>query len=61
MSMKPIAQLDNTAKAKLLHELFPGEVKPIIENLKQVCSDFELHSSSIGKAGTLGFLALMNG
>jgi hypothetical protein len=39
--MKSITQLDNTAKAELLHELFPEEVKPFMESLKQACTDFE--------------------
>ena len=59
--MKSLSQLDNTAKAKILHELFPEEVKPLVENIKQVCFDFEEHQQQYRKAGTLDFSALMNG
>ncbi|CAM4211950.1 hypothetical protein SAMN06265348_10642 [Pedobacter westerhofensis] len=55
--MKSIAQLDNTAKVKLLHELFPREVKPIIENLKEVCSDFEMHQQQYRDNWDFGFFS----
>ncbi|TCD03218.1 hypothetical protein [Pedobacter psychroterrae] len=55
--MKSIKQLDNTAKAKLLHELFPEEVKPFIEHLKQVCSDFEEHQQQYRESWDFGFFS----
>ncbi|RZL09096.1 MAG: hypothetical protein EOO89_21990 [Pedobacter sp.] len=41
--MKSITQLDNTAKAKLLHELFPEEAGLFLTHLKQVCLELEQH------------------
>ena len=55
--MKSITQLDNTAKAKLLHELFPEEVKPFIEHLKQVCTDFEQHQQQYREGWDFGFFS----
>jgi len=59
--MKSITQLVNTAKAKLLHELFPEEVKPFLEHLSRSVQISKSSSSNIGKAGTLDFSASMNG
>lgn len=55
--MKSNTNLDNTAKAKLLHELFPEEVKPFIEHLKQVCSDFEEHQQQYRESWDFGFFS----
>lgn len=55
--MKSLAELDNTAKAKLLHELFPEEVKPLIENLKQVCADFEQRQQEYREGWSFGFFS----
>ncbi len=55
--MKSIINLDNTAKAKILHELFPEEVKPFIENLKRVCSDFEEHKQQYRESWDFGFFS----
>lgn len=55
--MKSLAELDNTAKAKLLHELFPEEVKPLIENLKQVCADFEESQQQYRASWNFGFFS----
>lgn len=55
--MKSITQLDNTAKAKLLHELFPEEVKPFVEHLKQVCTDFEQHQQQYRESWDFGFFS----
>ena len=55
--MKSLAQSDNTAKAKLLHELFPEEVKPLIENLKQVCADFEEREQEYRAGWNFGFFS----
>ena len=55
--MKSITQLDNTAKAKLLHELFPEEVKPFIDHLKQVCLDFEQHQQQYRESWDFGFFS----
>lgn len=55
--MKSITQLDNTAKAKLLHELFPEEVKPFMEHLKQVCTDFEENQQQYRESWDFGFFS----
>jgi len=55
--MKSLAELDNTAKAKLLHELFLEEVKPLIENLKQVCADFEEREQEYRASWNFGFFS----
>lgn len=55
--MKSITQLDNTAKAKLLHELFPEEIKPFLEHLKQICTDFEEHQQQYRESWDFGFFS----
>lgn len=55
--MKPVTQLDNTAKAKLLHELFPEEVKPFIDHLKQVCLDFDQRQQQYRESWNFGFFS----
>jgi hypothetical protein len=55
--MKSITHLDNTTKAKILHEFFPEEVKPFIEHLKQVCTDFEEHQQQYRESWDFGFFS----
>lgn len=55
--MKSLSQLDNTAKAKILHELFPEEVKPLVENIKQVCLDFEERQQQYRETWDFGFFS----
>lgn len=55
--MKPLATLDNTDKAKLLHEMFPHEVKPLLENLKEVCADFGHHQQQYRESWDFGFFS----
>jgi len=56
--MKALKNLDNTAKARLLHELFPDEIPVLIENLKRVCAEFKEraeHYRSTWDFGLFGF------
>ena len=55
--MKSIVQLDNTAKAKLLHELFPEEVTPFLEHLKTICTDFEANQGQYRESWDFGFFS----
>ena len=55
--MKSITQLDNTAKTKLLHELFPEEVGLFLGHLKQVCLDFEQHQQQYRESWDFGFFS----
>ncbi|MES2456271.1 MAG: hypothetical protein V4594_12040 [Bacteroidota bacterium] len=55
--MKSITQLDNTAKAKLLHELFPEEAGLFLAHLKQVCLDFEQHQKDYRQSWDFGFFS----
>ncbi|RYZ25536.1 MAG: hypothetical protein EOP49_44500 [Sphingobacteriales bacterium] len=55
--MKSITQLDNTAKAKLLHELFPEEAGLFLTHLKQVCLDFEQHQQQYRESWDFGFFS----
>lgn len=56
--MKKLKDLDNTAKARLLHDLFPEEIPALIENLKRVCAEFkerEAHYRSTWDFGLISF------
>jgi len=39
--MKSLTQLDNSGKARLLHELFPEEIPAVLEDLQKVCADIQ--------------------
>ena len=55
--MKSRTQLDNTAKAKLLHELFPEEAGLFLTHLKQVGLDFEQHQQEYRESWDFGFFS----
>ena len=55
--MNRLTQLDNTAKAKLLHELFPEEIPALVENIKSVCSAFEQGQDEYRATWDFGFFS----
>ena len=55
--MRSITQLHNTAKAELLHELFPEEAGSFLTHLKQVCLDFEQHQQQYRESWDFGFFS----
>ena len=55
--MKSVTRLDNTAKAKLLHELFPEEAGLFLMHLKQVCPEFERQQQQYRESWDFGFFS----
>lgn len=54
--MKPLEQLINVEKGKLLHELFPGEVPALLQYLKEMCSLINTDKDTIQAHWTNGLL-----
>lgn len=54
--MKALKDLTNTEKARLLHDLFPDEIPAFLENLDQVCCDFQTHKEEYAENWGEGFI-----
>ncbi|MBB6108663.1 hypothetical protein SAMN05421821_102102 [Mucilaginibacter lappiensis] len=52
--MKPIKSLTNTDKSKLLHELFPGEIPLLLDNILAVCADLKEHKEAYAQTWDFG-------
>lgn len=59
MDMKALINLTNTEKARLLHDLFPDELKSFLEHLDKVCADLEENKEQYMKNG-IAVLCLLN-
>jgi len=55
--MKPLHTLTGSAKARLLHELFPGEIKGFIKYLREYSSHFCGHAEHYREQWKNGFLS----
>lgn len=55
--MKALEDLTNTEKARLLHDLFPEEVKMFLEHLDKICADLEEHKDEHLKKWNNGFMS----
>lgn len=45
--MKPLEQLINVEKGKLLHELFPDEMPALLQHIKETCSLIDTDKDTI--------------
>ena len=45
--MKPLEQLINVEKGKLLHELFPDEMPALLQHIKDTCSLIDTDKDTI--------------
>lgn len=54
--MKTLENLTNTEKARLLHDLFPDEIRLFLEDLTNVCSDIENNKDEHSKKWNIGWL-----
>lgn len=56
MNLKPLKDMINSDKARLLHELFPDEMPKLLAHITKVCSDFEEHKEEYTKNWNDGFV-----
>ncbi len=54
--MKPLEQLINVEKGKLLHELFPDEIPPLLQHIKETGSLIDRDKDTIKAQWTNGLL-----
>jgi hypothetical protein len=55
--MKPLHLLTNIGKGKLLADLFPEKVEPIIDNILEVCRHITQHQEAIKRTWDSGFVS----
>lgn len=55
--MEALQNLTNTAKQKLLHELFPQEIPKLLDNLQQVCTCMQEHREGYAKNWSFGLMS----
>lgn len=53
--MKPLNQLTNTEKAKLLHRLFPLEIPGLLDHIQNVCQDLSGNEGHYRENWEVGF------
>jgi hypothetical protein len=56
MNLKPLKDMVNSEKARLLHELFPDEMPKLLEDIKAVCTDFQERKEEYTKNWNDGFV-----
>ena len=49
--MKPFEQLNNIERARLLHQLFPGEIPALIQTMKNICGNIIDHPEFFPQIG----------
>ncbi|WPV02166.1 hypothetical protein SNE26_10300 [Mucilaginibacter sp. cycad4] len=54
--MKPLNNLNNIEKAKLLHELFPDEIPQLLAEILAVCEDFRANKTAYSEQWQSGRL-----
>lgn len=54
--MKDLRNFTNTDKAKLLHELFPEEIAPLLDRIQAVCADLKTNQDEHRKTWDLGLM-----
>ncbi|QEM03071.1 hypothetical protein DIU31_005875 [Mucilaginibacter rubeus] len=54
--MKNLRNLTNTDKAKLLYELFPEEIAPLLDRIQAVCADLKTNQDEHRKTWDLGLM-----
>lgn len=54
--MKNLRSFTNTDKAKLLHELFPEEILPLLDRIQAVCADLKTNQEEHRKTWDFGLM-----
>ena len=55
--MNALTTLAGSAKARLLHELFPNEIPELLENISQFCINFKENKEAYRKDWNSGFMS----
>ncbi|EHQ27536.1 hypothetical protein [Mucilaginibacter paludis] len=54
--MKLLANFDNIAKARLLHDLFPDEIPALLDDIQAVCANFKANKEAYEKTWDFGLM-----
>ena len=54
--MKALADLNNSEKGKMLHELFPDEIPALLDRLIAVCADLKTNQEEYRKTWDFGLM-----